>query len=77
MRTLGLSALAFFGGAAAGWLLALGVYLIQTEWLGVADHDGGGAMAYGLVIGPVVGVVLGAVLAVMTAVRLSRKRGLS
>jgi apolipoprotein N-acyltransferase len=73
MRILALVILTFGLGAVAGWLLAMGVYAIETEWLGVHDHDGGGAMAYGLVIGPLAGLVLGTVLAAITAMRLTSK----
>lgn len=73
MRILALVVLAFVLGAAAGWFLAMGVYIVETEWLGVHDHDGGGAMAYGLVIGPIAGLVLGTLLAAITAVRLTSK----
>jgi apolipoprotein N-acyltransferase len=73
MRILAFVMLAFAMGAAAGWILAMGVYTLETEWFGVRDHDGGGAMAYGLVIGPLAGLVLGTVVAAVTAMRLTSK----
>jgi hypothetical protein len=73
MRILGWAILAFVFGAAAGWVLAMMVYTIQTEWFGVHDQDGGGAMAYGLIIGPFAGLVLGTVLAAVTAMRLTSR----
>ena len=73
MRTLGLTVLAFAVGAMAGYFLAMSVYIIETELLGAHDQDGGGAMAYGLVIGPFAGLVLGTVLAAITAMRLTSK----
>ena len=71
MRILAIVLLAFAMGAAAGWILAMGVYALETEWLDVGDHDGGGAMAYGLVIGPLAGLILGIVAAAVTAMRLT------
>lgn len=73
MRTLGLTILAFAVGAVAGFFLAMGVYIVQTEWLGVPDPDGGGGMAYGLVIGPLAGLVLGTLAAAITAMRLTSR----
>lgn len=73
MRILALVVLAFVVGAVAGWCLAMGIYVAQTEWFGVHDQDGGGAMAYGLIIGPAVGLALGLVFAVLTALRLTRR----
>lgn len=73
MRIVGLVILAFGFGVAAGWFLAMGAYIVETGLLGVHDHDGGGAMAYGLVIGPIAGLVLGTVLAAITAIRLTSK----
>jgi hypothetical protein len=51
----------------------MSVYIIETELLGAHDQDGGGAMAYGLVIGPFAGLVLGTVLAAITAMRLTSR----
>lgn len=73
MRTLALVILAFALGAVAGFFLAMGVYVIQTEWLGFPDPDGGGGMAYGLVIGPFAGLVVGTLAAALTLMRLTSK----
>ncbi|HEX2841287.1 hypothetical protein [Hyphomicrobium sp.] len=73
MRILALVVLAFVVGAVVGWGLAMGAYIVQTELFGAHDQDGGGAMAYGLVIGPAVGLGLGIVFAVLTALRLTSR----
>jgi Na+/melibiose symporter-like transporter len=73
MRIFALVVLAFVAGAAVGWLLAMGGYIAQTEWFGVHDQDGGGAMAYGLIIGPLAGLFLGTLLAAFTALRLTSR----
>ena len=73
MRTLGLTVLAFAVGAMAGYFLAMSVYIIQTELLGAHDQDGGGAMAYGLVIGPFAGLVVGTLAGAVTLMRLTSK----
>lgn len=73
MRILAFVVLAFVVGAVAGWVLSMCVYIAQTEWFGVHDQDGGGAMAYGLIIGPAVGLGLGIVLAVLAALRLTSR----
>ncbi|WP_072392732.1 hypothetical protein [Hyphomicrobium sp. CS1GBMeth3] len=74
MRILAVMLLAFVLGATTGWILAMGLYTIQTGWLGVHDHDGGGAMAYGLIIGPLAGLFLGTVLAAYAGLRLARTK---
>lgn len=70
MRILVFSFLAFVAGAAGGWCAALGVYLVQTNWLGQFDRDGGGAMATAFVIGPALGLAVGVTAAAVTAVRM-------
>ena len=72
MRVLIASVFAFLGGAIGGWLATMGFYLGYLAVTGARDHDGGGAMAYGLVIGPVIAIVLGAAAAVGTALRMTR-----
>ena len=73
MRVLVLSILAFLVAAVCGWFATMGFYLGYLWISGVRDHDGGGAMAYGLVIGPVIAVVLGASAALWTALRMTRR----
>jgi hypothetical protein len=67
MYVLVLAGMGFGVGAVAGWLATMGFYLAYLAVTGANDHDGGGAMAYGLVIGPVVGIVAGVALATVVA----------
>ena len=73
MRIAIASVLAFLGAAIGGWLATMGFYLGYLEVTGARDHDGGGAMAYGLVIGPVIAIVLGMAAALWTALRMTRR----
>ena len=74
MRIVLWSFLAFILGLVTGWSLSIGWYLVETEWLGRFDRDGGGAMGAIFILGPALGLLFGAVAATVTAVRLSRGR---
>jgi hypothetical protein len=63
MRALLVAIVAFIAGLVGGWFASMAFYLAYLAVTGRHDHDGGGAMAYGLVIGPLVGIVAGIVLA--------------
>jgi hypothetical protein len=63
--TRGLKAvLAFFGGAAAGWFLAMGLYVALSSAGLLIDREGGKAMAFAFVIGPFAGVICGMIAAI-------------
>lgn len=66
--------LAFIGGLVAGEGLAILGYIVATNFFGVFDSDGGGAMGAIFIIGPVLAVILATVFAVVAAARSARPR---
>jgi Flp pilus assembly protein TadG len=56
--------LAFFGGAAAGWLMAMGLYVALSSAGLMFDREGGKAMAFAFVIGPFAGLICGIIAAI-------------
>lgn len=74
IRTLILIVLGFVVGAALTYAVVLFGTLFVWDMLGVHDHDGGGAMALGLVIAPVVALIGGVVGAVVASVIGARRR---
>lgn len=64
-----LSVLAFIGGAIAGLVLCLLVYLALTTFGGVFDFEGSMAMGFAFTIGPIGALVCGIVAAIWTARR--------
>jgi hypothetical protein len=67
-----LRALAFLTGLIAGEALPILYYIIATNYFGLFDRDGGGAMGAVFIMGPIVAIVLGIMSAVVMAVRTSR-----
>ena len=74
MRVFFWSVLGFIGGAVASYVAIMVGYSVYGELFRVHDHDGGGAMAMGLIIGPVVALICGVVAAVICGVRAARPR---
>jgi len=66
--------LAFIGGLVAGEGLAILGYIVATNFFGVFDRDGGGAMGAIFIIGPVLAVIFAIVFALVAAVRSARPR---
>ncbi|MFT3665486.1 hypothetical protein [Piscinibacter sp.] len=69
------SLLGFVAGAVAGYVVLMVGYSVYTGLFKIHDHDGGGAMAMGLVFGPIVGLICGIVAAVFCGSRAARSSG--
>jgi hypothetical protein len=69
MRIIVWVVLGFFGGMIISYLAIMVGYSAYVDLFKVHDHDGGGAMAIGLVIGPAFALLLGIVTAVICGVR--------
>lgn len=74
MRVFFWSVLGFVVGTVASYAAIMVGYSIYSGLFRVHDHDGGGAMAMGLVIGPVLALLCGIVTAVICGVRAARPR---
>ena len=62
-------ALAFLAGLIAGEAIPIVGYIVATNYFGVFDRDGGGAMGAIFIMGPILALLLGSVAAIVTAVR--------
>ena len=54
-----LAVLGFLGGAVAGWVVCILVYIIVTSWFDYRDFEGAAAMGTAFTIGPAFGVLTG------------------
>lgn len=61
--------LAFLGGLIAGEFIPIGWYILATNYFGLIDRDGGGAMGAIFILGPISAILLGTVAAFATAIR--------
>lgn len=61
--------LAFVAGLIAGEAIPVVWYILATNYFGLHDRDGGGAMGAIFVMGPILALLLGAVAAIVTARR--------
>jgi hypothetical protein len=61
--------LAFVLGLVVGEAIPIGYYIFATEYLGLFDRDGGGAMGAIFIMGPILALVLGTIAAIVTAWR--------
>lgn len=68
------SVLGFIAGTIVSYIAIMVGYSVYIDLAGVHDHDGGGAMTIGLVIGPVVALLFGIVTAVICGVRAAQRR---
>lgn len=73
-RTFIIVLLAFVFGAIATYVVVVGGTFVAWELLGVHDHDGGGAMGVGLVIGPICAVFGGVVCAFVALLKTAGQR---
>lgn len=60
---------AFIAGLVVGWAIPIGWYIIATNYLGLVDRDGGGAMGAFFIIGPMSALIAGTTAALVTARR--------
>ena len=63
--------LAFLAGLFVGEAIPVVGYIVATNYLGVFDRDGGGAMGAIFIMGPIAALLLGTVAAIVTAARTS------
>ncbi len=61
--------LAFLAGIIVGEAIPIVWYIIATNYFGVFDRDGGGAMGAIFLMGPMLALLLGTVAAIVTARR--------
>lgn len=61
--------LAFLGGLIAGEAIPIVWYIAATNYFGMMDRDGGGAMGAIFILGPMLGIFLAITGAIVTAVR--------
>jgi hypothetical protein len=61
--------LAIVAGLVVGEAIPIVWYILATNYFGLFDRDGGGAMAAIFLLGPLLAVILGIVFAVVTARR--------
>jgi MFS family permease len=61
--------LAFLLGLVAGWAIPIVWYIVATNYFGMFDRDGGGAMGAIFIMGPILALIVGIVAAIVTAVR--------
>jgi hypothetical protein len=61
--------LAFLAGLIAGEAIPILYYIVATNYFGLFDRDGGGAMGAIFILGPILALLLGAIAAIVTARR--------
>lgn len=61
--------LALLAGLIVGEAIPIAWYIIATNYFGVFDRDGGGAMGAIFLMGPMLALLLGTVAAIVTARR--------
>lgn len=74
MRVFFWSVAGFIAGTIASYIAIMVGYSVYGGLFKIHDHDGGGAMAMGLIIGPVFALLCGIVSAVICGVRAARPR---
>jgi hypothetical protein len=58
-----------FSGLIVGEAIPIVWYIVATNYFGVFDRDGGGAMGAIFIIGPILALLLGTIAAIVTAIR--------
>jgi hypothetical protein len=61
--------LAFLAGLVVGEAIPIVWYILATNYFGLHDRDGGGAMGAIFIIGPILALLCGTVAAIVTAIR--------
>ncbi len=64
--------LAFLGGLIAGEFIPIVWYIVATNYFGVFDRDGGGAMGAIFILGPMLALLLAITAAAVTSIRTRR-----
>jgi hypothetical protein len=60
---------AFLLGLIVGWAIPIVWYILATNYFGLFDRDGGGAMGAIFIMGPVAALIIGIAAAIVTAMR--------
>lgn len=61
--------LAFFAGLIVGEAIPIVWYIVATNYFGMFDRDGGGAMGAIFIMGPILALIVGIVSAIVTLVK--------
>jgi hypothetical protein len=61
--------LAFLAGLIVGEAIPILWYFVATNYFGLFDRDGGGAMSAIFILGPIAALVLATIAAIVTAMR--------
>jgi hypothetical protein len=61
--------IAFFAGLIAGWAIPIVWYIVATNYFGLFDRDGGGAMGAIFIMGPVAALIVGTGAAIVTVLK--------
>jgi hypothetical protein len=61
--------LAFIAGVVVGQAIPILWYIVATNYFGLHDRDGGGAMGAIFILGPILAVIAGTLAAIVTAVK--------
>ncbi len=59
--------IAFLVGLIVGWAIPIVWYIVATNYFGLFDRDGGGAMGAIFIMGPILALIVGILAAVVTA----------
>ena len=61
--------LAFLAGLIVGEAIPIVWYVVATNYFGLFDRDGGGAMGAIFIIGPILALLCGTIAVIVTAIR--------
>jgi hypothetical protein len=61
--------LAFLAGLIVGEAIPIAWYMVATNYFGLFDRDGGGAMGAIFIMGPILALIVGTIAAVIAARR--------
>lgn len=61
--------LAFLAGLVVGEAIPVVWYILATNYFGLFDRDGGGAMGAIFIMGPILALIVGIIAAIVTAVK--------
>jgi hypothetical protein len=61
--------LAFLAGLIVGWAIPIVWYILATNYFGLFDRDGGGAMGAIFIMGPIAALIVGIGAAIVTALK--------
>jgi hypothetical protein len=61
--------LAFLLGLIVGEAIPIVWYILATNYFGLIDRDGGGAMGAVFIMGPILALIVGTIAAIVTAVK--------